>query len=344
MLAEQLSTLRKLKARTIGSQASVDADILDTEDVIVLSVQLPKLSPAQRRSAARFAVEEHLLAPVDQDQVVVGVEMTPGSGRWLVAVLPPPVVVEVFKSKRPVLSKLMLVQIPQTGWFAAFEGQTVLLRKHDGSGAVLPRDVFDVWAQAIGDRVEIVTLLPTSEVNSRTLPLGAFDLRRNRSEDVAYNIERGLIWSAAPVLMALLIIWGVQLLEQRSLVQERQAALTELSQQLEAQGRAPGDPIASAAAALAQAAATSDNNSALQTLLSSMAAVSFQDLNVAVRTLRFSSATGVLVLSVSAPSLENLQSLGAFFVGSGVQAMIGSTEIRDGMAVAELSLMPNGEP
>ncbi len=326
-----------------GPSKSAGPEVLQAEGTILLSVPLPKLPPAQRRNAALYAVEDLVLENVGPDEISVGPEFPIGSGRWLVMVLSSENAQSVSRSKVPVISELMLVDVPAKGWRATLRADKVLLRNQDGSGTIMPRLVFDTWSAAQTTPVEFCELQTVTDMVVKGQPTGSFDLRRSTREDFAYLIERGLIWATFPVLACVFVLWVFDLIHTAQLERDKAEALSQLTEQLKVVGLDSDDPIASASSVLAQAAGRDEGNATFQSLLEEVSSVPFPELNVSVRSMQFAKADGILSLSLGAANLQSLKDVENRFVSSPAQAVLGPTEFTDGMAVAELTLRLRGE-
>lgn len=341
MLLERLPFFGTSAKSSALSADDQNIEILPATGSILLSVALPKLPPSQRRNAARYAVEDQLVEDVEIEQVCVGPEFPLGSGRWLVLVLPKGRVQQVAKSKRPVFSKLMNINIPDQGWLAVKQEKDVLLRNADGTGTVMPLAVFEAWAT--DKKASGIIKVADGETGLIANAAGTFDLRRNVGEDIAYMFERGLLWSLAPLLGCIVVLWGIETYETSRAETYRDNQILALTAQLDTLGASGNNPMAAASALIAEAASREESNAVLQSLLGAMAMVPFEALNISVRNILFQKADGALVLSLGGASLQDLQNVENLFEGSVANASLGPSELRDGVAVAELILTLRGQ-
>lgn len=343
MLLERLSVFGASAKGRAPRASALDAEVLPADGCILLSVPLPKLPPSQRRKAARYAVEDQLVEDLEIEQVAVGPEFPVGSGRWLVMVLPKDRTQQFFKGKRPVLSDLMKVKVPEVGWAAVDAENGVLVRGSDGSGTMLPKSVFEVWSADKKGTISVGDLLQGGEFVATGGSRGVFDLRRNVGEDIAYMFERGLLWSMGPLFACLAVLSGIEAYETSRTETYRDNQLFELNKQLEAVGVSGSNPVAAASALIADAASREESNAVLQSLLGAMSQVPFEALNISVRSISFRKTEAALVLRLGGPNLQGLQDVENLFEGSVARATLGASELRDGIAIADLVLTLRGQ-
>ena len=342
MRLQRLPVFRGSAERAIRRDKAATVAFLPAQGTLLLSVQLPRLPPAQRRNAAHFAIEEQILDELEPSQICLGPEFPLGSGRWLLCVLSSDGASQVEKRKAPIFSELMKIKVPDAGWSAVEQGSNVLVRGSDGSGTVMPREVFGLWSAHSNSAITYTELSSQDEFVRNLNTHGAFDLRRNIRDDIAYMVERGLMWSAVPVLVCLVILSGIQLYETEQARSSRDQAYLALTASLENAGVTGGDPLVQASSLLARAAGREESNAAFQSLLSAMSRVPFASMNVSVQRMRFSRSSGELTLSLGAPNLQALQTVESQFAGSVASAVLGPTELREGLAVADLVLTLQG--
>lgn len=119
--------------------APAGAAPIPAEDVLLLSVALPRMTAAQRRKAVCYGVEDQIACPLDAVHVIAGPAMA--GGRWLVAVVAR-AVLAAHQTAAPglrLLPETMGLPVPDEGHWAVWAGACrVILRRADGSGMALP--------------------------------------------------------------------------------------------------------------------------------------------------------------------------------------------------------------
>lgn len=352
LLAKQNETGTQATATTRSAAKSPSAPyLLSGEDVVLYAVDLPNLTSAQRRAAAAFAVEELIAQPLHRVRVVLGPQYPATSGKWLVAVVDAAVLADAADQagqNRPVLAETMMLQIPSVGWLVEARADRILVRRDDGSGFALDRDLFVLLWQMQGkppligsgdvlpDDCDFASRQP-SGIESTALPPWSFDLTAIAGRRPSYAKRPRWLWVAGFAALALsahLALTALDVYATRRLAAE---SMQKLSEAVGANAAAGENPVATATRLLAAQGAQSAP-AFLSLVTRAVAALPSGDKGVSLRGLRFDEKTGQLVLAVIAPDITTLQDVEAALNAAGLVAVAGPASSRNGAAEAEMTL------
>lgn len=324
--------------------------LVPTEDVLLLAVDLPVMASAQRRMAIGYAVEDRIAQTLDEVQVVLGPQMSPGV--WLVAVTARSVLAGASKTdaKGVLWPDVLLVPVPRVGWAVWCDMDRVLVRLPDGTGfATSPAALPAFWTAAgsppvtaygsvipAGIPVAERAALPTTPAPA----LGGFDLRSGLNRTGA-----GLsLPKAAKRLVAVLLITAVAHL---TLLVTDVIALNRIAGQVEGELRTllGATEATDLDVALAQALAArqpADSGGILSFLSRAFGAIEAEAGRVSVQNLRYTAAEDTAVLSIEAPDLATLQAVETALTGAALTVTAGAAITSDGGAEVQLTIRGGG--
>ena len=325
--------------------------LVPSEDVLLLAVDLPAMPAQQRRAAVGFAVEDQIAQPLDEVQVVLGPQLSPGL--WLVAVIARPVLAGLATDKSTVAlwPDVFLVPRPKSGWAVWAGAGRVLVRLPDGTGfASTPQALPAFWAAASSPEIILYggVLPATLPITVRAeLPVGAdptlrgFDLRSGRN---SAGGQMALPKGARSVL----IVAVVAALAHLGLMVADVVALNQLASKSEAELRAvlnaPADSDLDAA--LTQALSLrqpADGGGGVLDLLSQVfGAIGAQTGRVSVQDLRYAALENEAILTVEAPDLATLQSVQSALSEKGLTVTAGAATTSDGAAEVQMTIRGGG--
>lgn len=320
---------------------------LPSEDALLLSVPLPAMSAAQRRTAIGFAIEDDLAQPLDRVQVVLGPQIAPG--RWLVAVVARDVLAAITPPQgHRVMPDALSVPVPDTGWAVLGQGARVLVRLADGTGFATDADgAVQMWRMAGSPPVRSHGgPLPAGLAVTDTAPLpdgpdaalARFDLMAGMRPHGGARLPRAVVRAGAVVaafVLGHLLIAGADLI-----------ALTRLETTREAQVRAALDAAGQPAGAdltdsLSRALSGRDapmDAGFLDLATRIFAAIPDQAGQVSLSELRYAAADDSVVMTLEAPDLEALQRTEAGLLAAGLSVQAGAASTGDGAAFVQMTV------
>jgi len=330
----------------------LDPVMLAGEDVLLLSIALPPLPPAQQRAAAAFAVEDRLAQPLEEVRVILGPQYPPGSGHWLVAVVAERLLAATAAAHpgRVLLSDVMRLPVPAQGWMVQGSSGRVLLRLPDGTGMALATPLaLDLWRSAgepavcghgPGLPVEfgVTDPLPLPAVSG--IPADGFDLGGATAQRLA-ALPAGWKPLAGLLALALAAHLGLTVLDSRSLarlVATREAALaTQLTRP-----PARGEDILTAAARTLAEATPAAATGFLDLLAKAYSVLPAAGSGVSLSTLRYRATGGQLTLGLVAGDIATLQDVEAALAAAGLRVSTGPAATRSGVAEVEMTVTRPG--
>ncbi len=320
------------------------------EDVLLLSVPLPPMPPAQRRSAVAFAVEDRIARPLDEVHVVMGPALPDPVGHWLVAVIARDVLAAHLGRLRPgpgvrVLPEPLSLPVPPVGHWAAREAEgRVILRMADGTGMVVLADMLPAL-HGVAGRPGIVLhggvlpdgmgSVPASD-GAVWLPTGP-DLRTAAASGGMAGLPRLMVRVAAVAGLGALVHLALLGAETVVLSQRLAAREVALRAGLSQAGLSPeGDIEATLARALAQRQGTGEPAGFLPLLTAAMAAMQPLAGQASLRDLRYGGAE--LAMTVQAADLGTLQAVETALNGATLRVVAGTATTADGLAEQQLTV------
>lgn len=128
-----------------GTEASRPVVLVPSEQVLMLAVALPPMSPARRREALPFAIEDRIAEPLGEVHVALGTELEPGSflagvvrhavmRQWLA------VIEEAGLGHARLVPDALALPVPGAGcWSVGLAGDRACVRAADATGFAVPR-------------------------------------------------------------------------------------------------------------------------------------------------------------------------------------------------------------
>ena len=317
---------------------------LASEEVLLITTQLPAMPAAQRRSAVAFAVEDRIAEPLEQVHVALGPMV---GDAFLVAVVRRSVLegaMAGLQAKARLLPDVLALPIPAAGWAVWQGGGRVLLRCSDGTGlACRAADLGLLWEAAqrpaialyAGSLPEGVTVTSRAALPALDPGLQRFDLAEGAGASGLLRLPRGSVAIAAGLALAALVHVGLLATDVQTFQKVAAARGAAVREGLTRLGQADtGDLDGDLAKALAAA-----EPPAVGGFLPLMAQSS-QALAAAggIRLDGLTWADPTLTLQIEAPDLAGLQAAEAALSGAGITVAMGPATSADGAAKAELTL------
>lgn len=309
VLAERLQRLAAASGRQYPK-------VIPGAAALILPLHLPIKSAEKRRKAARFAMEAHIAAPLEDVIVAVGPELTEGHflcvcvARDLVSDAPSGFVV-------PDVCAVPLPSDPAC-WSLWIGESAAYVRLSGGEALTVElNEVADLW-QAFGRPGLEVYHGPLPEGMSDAQPMteapelnaGWLDMRlHSDTYDAASGVLRCLKAAAAILILGLLGHSSLLHLDARALgqiVAERQAQMQE---RLQARGLSfdPRSDPAVLADRLIRNAQSAGQKDAFLHLFATVASALPTEHALAFRDLQYDASTGALIFVAQAPDLTSLQ-------------------------------------
>jgi general secretion pathway protein L len=326
------------------------------EAVLLLAVAMPDMSPAQRRAAVAFAVEDRIAQPLDRVQVILGPElpMTDAGRRWLVVVIAREVVVGLLPLKKTRhLPDVLALPVPAPGQWAVWAGDArVLVRTADGAGFATTRAALPAYHLAAG-RPGIAlyggTLEPGFTITQHSplptrpdLMLDRLDLTAGHDDAAGRTLPR--IWRqmAAVLVFAALGHAGLLAADTWALSHIRATSEVALRDRLGQMGMAPGsDTDAAVTAALARVDGAGGPQF-LPVMNRIFAALAPRTGAVTLRDLRYDTGPDRVTLMLEAPDLATLQAVETALNEAGFAVAAGAATTGNGLAEQQLTLQGGG--
>lgn len=314
---------------------------LPSEQVLLLSIDLPPLSPGQRRAAVGFAVEDRVAQPLDTLRVVLGPAIR---GRHLVAVMAREQGGARRGQRLARLPDVLALPCPVSGWAIWASASRALVRLPDGAGfAAEPDQLAVLWHHAGrpdvtlygGDVPDDVAVTARASLPPFERSLIRCDLDAASDAGRFLRLPRGALAVVCVLAVAaclhLGLIWAGLAGDRRNLVAREGAlrlALTDAGQ------IDSGDLDADLSVRLA-AAAPADRGGFLPLMAASSAALA-QVPGLSLKGLTWSGSD--LRLEVQAADLGGLQSAEAALTAAGIAVQVGSATSGDGAARVDMTL------
>ena len=333
-----------------GGNASVvapDATYIPGEDVLLLSVDLPAMSPAQRRAAIGFAVEDSLAQPLDQVHVALGPQMA--SGSWLVGVVGRDVLAGITVPQgHRLVPDTLVVPVPEVGWAVLGQDGRVLVRLPDGTGfAADPVSVAQLWQ--IAGMPPILSYggpLPQVMVVGETAPLphaqdrvlAQFDLRAGLRMAPGFRLSRGWAMSLgilAAFVLGHLLIAAADLVALNRIEAERGEQLRAL---LAVSGISAGDDLSDALSRALVAKEPPTQGTFLDLSTRIFGVIPDHAGQATLRNLQYTAAQDSIVMTLEAASLEALQEIENTLRSAGLSVQTGAATTSDGMAEVQMTV------
>ena len=315
---------------------------LASEQVLLLSVDLPPLAPGQRRAAVGFAVEDRIAQPLEALRVVLGPAI---SGRYLVAVVARDVIAARRGGPQPVLlPDVLALPCPATGWAAWAGDDRVLVRLPDGTGfgaslGQLPL----LWHHAGQPEVTLcggelpaeITVAAKGLLPPFDRTLTRCNLAATSDEGRFLRLPRGALAVAAVLAVAAGLHLG---LIRADLAGDRRHVIareTALRQALTGAGQPDSGDLDSDLATRLAAGEPPGQGGFLPLMAASSAALA-EVPGLSLQGLTWSG--GDLQLDLQAADLGGLQSAEAALTAAGIAVRVGSATSGDGAARVDMTL------
>ena len=311
------------------------------ENVLLLAVNLPKMSAAHRSKAAAFAVEDLIAQPLDEVHVALGPELA--TNRWLVGVVArtalPANAPAKARARLRLLPDTLALPVPATGhWTVWRQGVRVLVRLSDATGFVTNPQAFPVLHQIAG--APEITLYGGDielEHTRATLPAltlpSRFDLAEGQRQPLRVPaLARRLAAVAAFAGLGHLLILSADVV---SLSRQQAALMTELRTLSDAP---PDVAIDNLLTQILAPAPTAPEAGFFPLLDTTFVAIADLTGSVSLRELRYSAAEDDLTLTLQAPDLGTLQQVEADFVAARLAVTSGPATSANGTAEQQMTL------
>lgn len=308
-----------------------------TEQVLLLSVTLPKMPPAQRRAAVAFAVEDQISRTLDDVHVVLGPQV---GAAWLVAVVARDVLA-AWPAGRLVPDVGMVPMPAAEEWSVWVQGARILVRCADGTGFATGIDAFGIFHLAAGrpglvlyggDLPDAFAVLRRDVLPSMDARFAKFDLNAARVQSYAARLPRG--WRGVVGLLGVAAVGHLALvgMDTLALMRLRDAQVDAVRV---AAGLAEGANV-EAAVAQAMVVQQSGVQSAFLPQLSAVFAA--LDGQVAVRDLRYLASAGSITMTVEAQDIAALQATETALNDAGLRVAAGAATSGNGLAEQQLTI------
>lgn len=332
------------------SATASNVTFIPGEDVLLLSVDLPAMSPAQRRTAIGFAVEDSLAQPLDQVHVALGPQMA--SGSWLVGVASRNLLagIAVPQGNRLVPDTLA-VPAPDAGWAVLGRDGRALVRLPDGTGFAADHMwIAQLWQMAGKPRIlSYGGALPHEMIVAETAPLpqtqdgilAQFDLRAGMPTAEGFRLSRGWAMSIgilAAFLLGHLLIAAADMVALNRIEADRAERLRAL---LESTGISAGDDLSEAVSRALAAQGPPAQGTFLDLSSEVFAAISGHAGEAALRELRYTAAQDSIVMTIEAASLEALQDIESTLLSAGLAVQTGAATTGGGKAEVQMTVGRN---
>jgi general secretion pathway protein L len=326
------------------------------EAVLLLAVAMPDMSPAQRRAAVAFAVEDQIAQPLDAVEVILGPELplTDAGRRWLVAVIARDVAagLPVLRKTRR-LPDVLALPVPAPGQWAVWAGQArVLVRTADGAGfattlAALPtyhmaagRPGITLYGGTLDAGLPVVqhSPLPTRP----DLMLDRFTLATDREAARGLTLPR--IWRQMAAVLAFAAVGhtGLLAVDTWALGHIRAASEASVRDTLGQMGMPLGADTDTAITAALSRIGGAGGPQFVPVMTRVFAALGPQTGTVTVRDLRYDTAPDRVTLMLEAPDLATLQAVETALNDAGFAVAAGAATTGDGLAEQQLTLQGGG--
>lgn len=328
--------------------AAADATAVPGEDVLLLAVDLPAMTAAQRRAAIGFAVEDSLAQPLDQVHVVLGPQMA--SGAWLVGVVRRDLLDGIAAPQdHRLVPDTLAVPAPESGWAVLGQDRRVLVRLPDGTGfAGDPQWVAQLWHRAGMPRIlSYGGPLPPGMAVAETarLPqtpdavLAQFDLRAGLRGAQGLRLPRG--WALAMGILSAfvaghLLIAAADVVALNRIEADRAGQLRAL---LAASGVPAGDGDLAQAVSRALAAREPPAQGTFLDLSARIfAALADHAGRASLTELRYTAAQDSIAMTVEAASLEALQDIENTLRSAGLSVQTGAATTAEDTAQVQMTV------
>lgn len=342
-------------------EARVSADdpstlLVPTEDVLLLTVELPKTTLRKRLAILPFAIEHRLAEPILELHIALGRELTAGTflagivGRRMMDVwLQNAFVLDVTRC-RIVPDLFVLPEPPAGSWSVQVDGERALVRTANGCGFALPLPLLAAaWnaegsppLKSYGDALPEPFSCNTEEVLHlpHTNFTDALDLRQG---DYASDHSRispawtrvATIIAAGAMAHAALLVADIAAL--RSILGERQNEARATLEHMTPGIAYGGDPGADLARLL-NAGRGAEASTFLPLLAESSGVLSQSSESFALRGLDYNATDGSMNINVETANLVSLQTLEAALSSAGFDVAGGAATVANGGAQARLTI------
>ncbi len=321
--------------------------LVPTEEVLLLTADLPLPGLRRRAEALPFAIEDRIAQPLGAVHIALGAELAPQ--RHLAGVVSHDVMRDWVATidaaglaQARIVPDALLLPIPAAGcWSVDRMGARALVRRDDGTGLALPiAHLAAAWAAAGRPRcIAYGAPLPDGMADSEStiapIPADpALDLRHGAyalPHATIPRLARRLAMVAALGLVAHGAIAGLDTLALRHTAAKRAAETRALIAQV-APSAAIGDDVAASAADLLPA-----NGSGASAFLPLLVRVGGALRQIgpaaALRSVAFNAQAGTIALQVETGDMASLQRVTPALAAQGLSAESGAASMSQGKAV-----------
>lgn len=321
--------------------------LLPGEEVLILSVALPRMAARQRQRAAAFAAEERIARPLEEVAVTL-LGPAPDPGHWLVAAVDRAALAR-HAAQHPAPQRLvpepLALPVPPPGQAMVWcGGGRAVLRLADGTGLAVPLALLPVALRLAGGPQPVsaggtvhegVQAAAMAMPPALPAPLAGIDLRHTAGTRLLPARAARLAGLAAAVALAHL---GLACADVAVLAARADKAEADLRAALLTAGRsAEGDIDAALTRALAPPP-TAAGGGFLPLFAVVSATLAATSGGAVLRDLAHDGATGRLSLTFEAADLAPLQALQAGLSARGLAVVAEGSESGGGLAVMRLTV------
>lgn len=356
MVVEDATALVSANASlAVAPVVPAGAMFFPSEQVLLLAMPLPAMTPSQRRAAVAFAAEEYIARPVDEVHVALGPEIDPDTtpGIWLVGVVDHSLLAAPARASQAaglrLIPDVLAVPVPPSGSWAVWTLPTrVLVRLPDGTGFATALDSFaTLWHSAgalplvayagslpPGVAEAAIGLVPSTTDRAAQ----SFDLATGRYAQASSAWRRNLTALTVVVTVAAVAITAIRFADGIALSHIADARERALSAALVAAGQpAAGDTDVAVARLIELHSGTSKVS-----FLPLLARVSDTLLGgpggITMPSIAWSNKSGELALTLDAGDLATLQAIQARLQGAGLLVSAGAATTGDGGAEVRMTI------
>jgi general secretion pathway protein L len=339
-------------------------ELFPAEQVLLLAVDFPPMTAAQRRAAAPFAVEERIAAPLDDVHVALVAPLSApvqGAGQnWLVAVVAKDAIAALGRAgsggRRLVPETLCLPQPSPGEWSVAEKDDRMIVRLPDGTGMAMPAELFCLAHRMAGlpgivlftgdlSRCGVSPLRRAALPDRLDPAFDGLDLRALVPRGPALPALRLRRIAAVAALAGLghIAIAGADVAALAAALESRRAAFADIATLA---GLSPAATPAEVLAARDAGAAGPDQTRRLAIPMVGQAAEALAAVpgGVTLRDMRYLGEAGELTLVIEGPDLAALQAAAAALARQGLAVEAGPAVNDGGLAEQTVTLRRGGTP
>ncbi|QJU57670.1 general secretion pathway protein GspL [Sphingomonas sp. AP4-R1] len=325
--------------------------LVPSEEILLLSVDLPIASARRRLEALPFAIEERIAQPIADIHAALGAEL--GAQRYLAGVMArermqrlTELLIASGLGQATVVPDVLGLPLPPPGaWSLDVAGDRALVRAEDGTGFALPRaHLVAAWAASARPRVILYGGAAPEEMAAEAgtyedaglaarLTQPALDLRQGRFAAPRRRIAplwRRVAIVAAAGICAHAAIAGVDTIAVQRIATNRATEMRALVQQV-APSAVIGDDVAASAAEILPASGAGPSGF-LPLFVRVGGALKPLGSAIHMHAISYDASAGTMSIEVEAATMEGLQQVGSALTAAGLSAQAGAASQSDGKA------------